>query len=316
MAWHTMDSFDDGNVLVFGGDGGVEMPIQTRNDSTWLISLTKATATSLATPVSSNVAYTQQSTSNQPIRKIYAASSAFKDHQTIYLTGGQKADGSGLGYSEAWLVTLSSQQMATYTPLPSLPTDLVHHQSILLSNGTLILLGGYIPSTSSFLPLNQAYVMDTSNTATTTPWRTMVFSSSSSSPVARRGHTATLITAEDGTEQIVLIGGVASPSPSSPDERDVLDDVWILDPARGEWQQISNGQSVSVRNIEEDPKEADVKRRVERDVSGGPGGRYDHTAQVVGGQVVVFGGKHFFPLFLVLFKAYRVLDGFACVVRR
>ncbi|KAJ9092930.1 hypothetical protein QFC21_006642 [Naganishia friedmannii] len=59
VAWHTMDLLGR-RVLVFGGDGGVEMPIQTRNDSTWLIDLISSTSTASSTLSNSlNVSYTQ-----------------------------------------------------------------------------------------------------------------------------------------------------------------------------------------------------------------------------------------------------------------
>ncbi|KAJ9117614.1 hypothetical protein QFC22_004464 [Naganishia vaughanmartiniae] len=289
VAWHTMDLLGE-RVLVFGGDGGVTMPIQTRNDSTWLINL--ASSTPITSANSSTMSYGQQTTSDQPIRKIYSATSASPDHQTIYPTGGEKADGSGLGYKETWSVTISSQQIVTYKELPPLPTDLVHHQSILLSNGTLLLLGGYIPSTSSFLPMSEAYMLDTSDTQDAL-WRTVAFHTSSQ-PAARRGHTASLIAAQDGTEQILLIGGTSSsnPSASASGQGEVLEDIWILDPARGEWREISGNEQVNTGKRQEGPG-----KRETRDVLGkrgevaGPGARYDHIAQVIGGQIVVFGGK-------------------------
>ncbi|KAJ9092931.1 hypothetical protein QFC21_006643 [Naganishia friedmannii] len=223
---------------------------------------------------------------------MYSASSSTSDHQAIYLTGGEKADGSGLGYAEVWSITISPQQDAIYTAFPPLPTDLLHHQSVLLSNGTLLLLGGYIPSTSQFLSMDKAYVLDTNHIGTAS-WRT-AGSLGPSAPRARRGHTASLIITEDGTEKIILIGGTSSlnPSASESGEGKVLDDIWILDPARGAWQEIINDQSVRIRNIEEDLSEGKGlwRGKGKRAVSGGPGGRYDHIAQVIGGQVVVFGG--------------------------
>jgi len=295
VAWHTMDSLGD-EVLLFGGDGGIDLPIQTRNDSTWFINLNNnSKSPSSSNSVVPNVSYEQQTTTSQPIRKIYSASSASSDHQTVFLTGGEKADGSRLGYNEAWSITstMSSQRSVTYTPLSPLPSDLVHHQSILLANGTLILLGGYIPSASSFLPLNTMYVLDTRNAATAS-WRTVVLPSSSSTPKSRRGHTASVITAKDGTERFLLIGGMTS--------ADVLDDIWLLDPSKGEWKRVDGGL---------DEVDASERRRAERkggrkrdsqgalgkrDEMGGPGGRYDHIAQVIDGQVVIFGGKYSFLL--------------------
>ncbi|KAJ9104935.1 hypothetical protein QFC19_003730 [Naganishia cerealis] len=244
VTWHTMDVVQ-GQVVLFGGDGGANMPIQTRNDSTWLLS---AGSIGMAT---TSVSYKQQSTGSQPIRKNHAASSSSVDGKTVYLTGGEKADGSGLGYAEAWAVTLNhidtigtssnnnETDTITFAPLPSLPTDLIHHQSISLSNGTILLLGGYIPSTSSFLPFDTVYALDPGRGST---WRRAGLTADGKEPTARRGHTATRVVTTDGSERIVLIGGVGSVNPAAAaDQEDVLDDVWMLDPAQGKWQQVEEG---------------------------------------------------------------------------
>lgn len=237
VAWHTLDALDE-SVLLSGGDGGASLPVQTRNDSTYTFTANKWSP----------------GLTEQPIRKIFSASSASPD--AVYITGGEKADGSGLGYAEAWRVTAG----ATFEPLPDLPTDLVGHGSVLLRNGTLLLIGGLVPSASRFMEMTTLYTLDT--TTLSAIWRTITLGSRNTPPT-RRGHTATLGTA-NGKERIYVLGGVAG----SLQGGQVMGDMWVLDLDTGEWEEVSSS-----------------RKRAEQ-----PEGRYDHSAVAVGDQLLVFGG--------------------------
>lgn len=240
-----------------GGDGGSGLALQTRNDSTWLIN---------ANPGSTgNVAYHQQTDVIQPIRKVFSASSRSVDRKTVYITGGEKNDGSGLGYRGAWAVTATNG--VTYTALPDLPTDLVHHQSVILANGTLVLIGGLIPSASAFLSLSTVYTLDT--TKTTSAWNTVTLQTSDDVPATRRGHTATLVTDSKGNEIIYLVGGISG----SLQGGQVLVDIWRLDIVKGSWEEV-----VST---------APTRQRAEGD---NPTARFDHIAVAIDQQLLVFGG--------------------------
>lgn len=249
VAWHTLDALSS-EVVLFGGDGGSVLPVQTRNDSTYLFT------------TSQNASWHPE-TIPQPIRKVFSASSASQD--AVYITGGEKNDGSGLGYAEAWKVTMDSAT-ARYDSLPDLPTDLVGHQSVLSLNGTIILIGGLIPSASKFLSMTTLYTLDT--TSPSAKWQTISLPSSNT-PSSRRAHTATLVTS-NGKERIYLLGGISG----SLQGGQVMDDLWVLDLATGEWEEVSSASG--------------TRKRAE-----GPEGRYDHVAVAVGDQLLVLGGKLF-----------------------
>lgn len=260
VAWHTLDflSGSGSGILMTGGDGGSDLAIQTRNDSTWLINA--------ETSFTSNVSYQQQTAITQPIRKVFSASSRSVEGNTVFITGGEKNDGSGLGYREGWAVTSSNG--VTYTALPDLPTDLVHHQSVMLSNGTLVLLGGLIPSASSFFSMSTVYALDT--TKTTSIWQTIGLPTTTKNvPVTRRGHTASLVTDSNGNESIFLFGGISG----SLQGGQVLDDIWRLNVATSSWEEVMSNVSTRKRGVGEDP-----------------GARFDHVAVAVDQHLLVFGG--------------------------
>jgi hypothetical protein len=271
VAWHTLDFLESGSrggLLVTGGDGGSELAIQTRNDSTWLI-----------TPnpdYTSNISYHQQTNLVQPIRKVFSASSRSGDGDTVFITGGEKNDGSGLGYKEVWAVMDSDG--LEYTALPDLPTDLVHHQSVMLGNGTLVLIGGLIPSGSAFLSLSTLYTLDT--TKPSSSWKIINFPATSPKvPTTRRGHTATLVKDSKGKETIFLIGGISG----SLQGGYVLDEMWRLDVETGVWDEVQATGSARKRGEGESPS-----------------GRFDHVAVAVGQQLLVFGGTSSFVPIITL----------------
>lgn len=259
VAWHTLDFLDDGSggeLLMTGGDGGSSLALQTRNDSTWLVNASSS--------FTDNVSYQQQTNVIQPIRKVFSASSRSVDGKTVYITGGEKNDGSGLGYREAWAVTATNG--VAFTALPDPPTDLVHHQSVILANGTLVLIGGLIPSDSAFLSLSIVYTLDT--TKETSAWNTVDLQTGKV-PATRRGHTATLVTDSKGNEIIYLVGGISG----SLQGGQVLADIWRLDIAKGSWEEVV--------------LTASTRKRAEGD---DPNVRFDHIAVAIDQQLLVFGG--------------------------
>ena len=261
VAWHTLDFLDggsEGELLVTGGEGGSALALQTRNDSTWIISPNPS--------FTGTVSYQQETNVVQPIRKVFSGSSRSVDGKTVFITGGEKNDGSGLGYKEAWAV--ASSNGVTYTSLPDLPTDLVHHQSVMLANGTLILIGGLIPSASSFLSLSSLYTLDTTKAAS--GWNAMSLRTSTDFPTSRRGHTATLVTDSDGNDFIYVVGGISG----SLQGGSVLDDIWRLDVAKSSWEEVSSIASQRKRAGGDDPS-----------------ARFDHIAVAIDQQLLVFGGR-------------------------
>ncbi len=247
-----------GTVAIFGGDGGPPLAIQTNNDSTWSIQLDLSSSSSLL-----NVSLTHLTDIIQPIRKIY--SSAAQHDGQVFVTGGEKADGSELGYATTYRLSLKGSTL-TYFQLPSLPTDLVHHASIFLTNGTLLVIGGWIPSSNQYLTFSQAYSLDTTSS---NDWQRVSLSSSSSHgfPTSRRGHTLTFA---ESTGTAVLFGGIEGGFQGTP-----LDDTWELELDTAQWKLTTTSSSAAEGMV----------------VASVPGARWDHSAVAAGYQILVFGGE-------------------------
>ena len=230
-AWHTLTPLSDVNqdysMLSFGGDGGTIEAVQTQNDSTWLLSVNFA---------SQSIDFTQEPTGwgNQPMRRIHHSSASLSMGGDVYITGGLKDDGSGVTFADVYQFNSTNSAFST---LPSLPQGLYHHSSILLPNGTLIVLGGVYasPTTGSgvLLPFSTLYVFDT--TSTTASWVSL--SIGGTVPFGRRG--ATVALNNNGTTAFIFGGADAELAT-------VYGDGWELDVASCAWQQVvSSGQGES-----------------------------------------------------------------------
>jgi hypothetical protein len=260
-AWHTLTPFSsvDGkwNLLSFGGDAGPSEPTQTQSDSTWYMTLDAGQKT----------AEWQRQPSgwgNQPSRRIYH--SAVGGGGKVFITGGLRNDGSGIGFAE----TYTFDPASGFTQSAPLLRAVYHHGSVLLPNGTLIVLGGVSNSMATGVPAAQSLstisVLDT--TITGGSWTEHPISGTSPSP--RRGMATVL--SSDGKE--IFVNGGAS---TTFDE--IYSDTWVLNVETLQWRQVGQAGVAG-------------RRRVARQMTGDPGARYDHSA-VLGpdGQVVILGGK-------------------------
>jgi len=146
------------------------------------------------------------------------------DGHAIFITGGEKADGSGQIFSDVYQVTSSG-----FTALPPLPVPLCHHISVLTDNGTLIVMGGAFlsPQTgnAAVSPMSTVYSLDT--TSSVSSWRTSIISGTL--PDGRRGATGVWME----NDQVFLFGGADAGLV------DVYGDAWILDVFLLTWTQAS-----------------------------------------------------------------------------
>ncbi|KAK8858623.1 hypothetical protein IAR55_002852 [Kwoniella newhampshirensis] len=249
-SWHTLSPIGQAGgswqLLSFGGDGGTSEAVQTAADSAWTIALD---------PTSPSVNFTHQPTlwGSEPLRRIYHAAATGSDDKT-YFSGGLKDDGSGATFTD---VHVFDPTTSSFSSLPSLPMGLYHHTSLVLSNGTLLALGGAYtsPTTGSaaLQPYSKIYSIDM--TATTPSW--IEISISGSVPGGRRGAAATL--SGDGSKAFLFGGANAGLNQA-------YGDGWEFNLGDCTWKQVTSGGQ-------------------------GAGPRFDHSAVPVGGdQVVVFGG--------------------------
>ena len=197
--------------------------------------------------------YVPESWANEPLRRIYH--SASQSQGKVWIVGGLKADGSGNAFSEHYVFDPTSP---SFTQLSSTggPPDILGHTSVVLSNGWLLVLGGYSPSEQTLIPMTTVWVLDTTSSNPT--WSTLSVSSASVPP-PRRGFASTLLP----NGKVLIHGGADAALSTS------LSDGWILDTTQNPmvWTSV--------------------------DALSQLGPRRDHTAVAVGQTVLFFFGKLF-----------------------
>ncbi|KAG8979789.1 hypothetical protein FRB90_007961, partial [Tulasnella sp. 427] len=155
IAFHTLSAYSPKRALSFGGLGGPDLPIETNADSAWTLEFWNL----------SSVTWTQEAEgwSDEPTRRIYHAAAVYD--KAVWITGGEKADGSGWGFAETYLFTGSGSK-GEFTNLQAavaggvLP-DLVGHRSVVLPNGVLVTIGGYSPTHQAMIPMTTVFTLDT-----------------------------------------------------------------------------------------------------------------------------------------------------------
>lgn len=223
-AWHTLSPLSATSGLFFGGDGGTAEPTQTLTDSSYILSL-DGTNVSIARQASAWAA--------QPMRRIHHAAASLGTR--TYVTGGLKDDGSGTASSEVYVFDSATN---AFEPGPALPFTLYHHTAAMLSNGTLVLLGGATVSAVTGGPeaasMSSLYLLDTAASAAS--WTSRAIGGTA--PTGRRG--ATAVIKADGSALYVFGGGDVGLVA-------VDDAAWKLDLAALSWTRITanNGASGS-----------------------------------------------------------------------
>lgn len=246
------------DLLSFGGDAGLAEATQTQSHSAWYMTYDS---------IGRTVKWTRQPSGrgNQPSRRIYH--SAVGAGGKVFITGGLRNDGSGIAFAE----TYSFHPASGFTPLAPLSRAVYHHGSVMLPNGTLVVLGGVSIDMASGVPavrpLSTISLLDT--TASDPQWIERAIGATYPSP--RRGMAAVL--SADGKE--IFIHGGAS---TTFDE--IYADSWTLNVDTLEWRQV--GQAV-------------IRTMISRQMPGEPSGRYDHSAALgPDGQVIILGGRCLF----------------------
>lgn len=302
VCWGVMGLLEGRQIVVFGGHASEEIAVGTRNDSVVVASYSSPVSSYSSSSSSLSTFTPLASTEFQPTRKIYSASSTSNDGSTMFISGGAKDDGSGIGYSQVWAVGFNGAKTSSpspspsysssadfnpssikFTSLPPLPVFLIHHQSLVLANGSLLILGGYNTVTRSFLNLSTGLILDDPTSASAPEWRTVMLSGSpeGAAPAGRRGHSVVLLTGSrerrdggdgGGGETALLFGGTSSAFDLG---GSVLGDLWALDLMTGRWKQLDDGTSTSTGTA------ADTLR---------PQSRMDASAVSVGDQMIIYGG--------------------------
>lgn len=245
LAWHTLSAFNTSAILIFGGDPGpnAEPYLLALPDSAGILDVFNRLKPAWTIEA--------QSWANEPIRRIHhsASSSGGK----IWLIGGVKDDGSGNALSDHWLFDPNAP---SFTQLPSTdgPPDIYGHVTIVLSDGRLLVFGGFSQSMNTLIPLTTVWVIDT--TQSTLTWSTLSISDTNV-PSPRRAFVAVLL---DGGK-ILIHGGADSTL------QNVYEDGWVLDTTQNPmvWTQVDTLSQL--------------------------GQRYDHFAAHSSGQVIIGCGE-------------------------
>ena len=171
----------------------------------------------------------------------------------MYLVGGEKDDGSTAGYSDHYVFDPSTP---SFTQLPSNngPPDIYGHCSVILSDGRMLVLGGYSASEASMIPFSTIWTMDT--TSSSLSWSSASVNGDTL-PSGRRAFACAWLEGD----KIIIHGGSDASFQTS------YSDGWILDTTSSpmEWSNIAALSQL--------------------------GARRDHTAVQVGSQVLFFFGK-------------------------
>ncbi|OCH93032.1 hypothetical protein OBBRIDRAFT_378631 [Obba rivulosa] len=219
VSWHTLSAFNTSTLLLFGGDLGPNssIPVPEEADSAALLNVGDS-----AEP---QWTLEGQGWGSEPLRRMFhsASSSGGK----IWLVGGEKTDGSNTALSDHYVFDPTAP---SFTQLPSTngPPDIYGHQSAVLSNGWLLVFGGFSQSENSLIPLTTIWAMDT--TSSSLGWATLSVSNASV-PSPRRGFAAALM----DDDKVVIHGGADAALQTS------YDDGWVLDTTQSPmvWSSVS-----------------------------------------------------------------------------
>ena len=227
VAFHSLSAYNPSHILLFGGqpDPNSNIALLDRPDSVWVLNVQDADSPSWVNE--------SQGWANEPSRRIFhsASSSGGK----VFITGGEKADGSQ--------IALSAHEVFDYTnpsfdSLPSTngPPDLYGHTSLVLRNGSLVVFGGYSQSQSALLPFSTIWTTNT--LADTCKW-SLIRIDNTTLPSARRNFAAVVLA--DG--RILIHGG------SDAVLQTTYGDGWILDTTRNPmvWSQVDSLSPLGAR---------------------------------------------------------------------
>ena len=208
VAWHTLTPFNVTGLLLFGGDPGPnsQTVLPDRNDSSVLLST--------SSPLDPVWDFETEGWAGEPMRRIYHSAVAAQGR--VWVVGGEKADDSGSAFSQHYVFDPSGPTFSTL-PTPNSPPDITGHQSVVLSDGTMLVFGGYSPSQKSLIPFTTVWALNTAQ-GDDLSWSTVSISTSSVPP-PRRNFVATPL--DNG--KVLIHGGADATLQNS------LSDGWVLD---------------------------------------------------------------------------------------
>ncbi|OCB85286.1 hypothetical protein A7U60_g7591 [Sanghuangporus baumii] len=227
LAWQSLSAYNTSQLLLFGGDGGPNSPIvlPSQTNSAQLLDVSDS---SDPTWISE-----QEGWAGQPSRRIHHTATSVGGK--VYLIGGERDDGSSFGYSDHYVFDPSTPSF-TQLPTDNGPPDIYGHGSVVLSDGRLLVFGGYSQSESSLVPFSTIWSLDTRQSDSS--W-TMESVSKDSVPPGRRAFAFTWLEGD----RVLIHGGVDAQFQTS------YSDGWILDTTTDPmtWSNVSALTQVGAR---------------------------------------------------------------------
>ncbi|KAG9105006.1 hypothetical protein FRC06_002927 [Ceratobasidium sp. 370] len=224
VSFHSLTPFNSTTMLLFGGDGGPNMVRPASPDSAWLLDMSSPGA-----PVWVQKA---QGWANEPVRTVHH--SAVGSFGRVWITGGEKADGSMLPANghyvfQPWVPSFDQLSSSIMPPVVS------GHASVLLPSGTLLVFGGYNPSTGAMADMGTIWMVDTSQAVPV--WSKVA--ATGAIPPARHSFACTTL----GDGRVFIHGGADART------QVVYADAAILDPSQNpmQWTALSGFDQVGAR---------------------------------------------------------------------
>ncbi|KAH9055216.1 hypothetical protein EDB87DRAFT_1688494 [Lactarius vividus] len=208
LAWHSLSAFNDSYALIFGGNTGPlsEVTVLNNDDSAQLLNVLDHMQP-IFIPLPKGWA-------GEPQRRMRHATASIDG--SIYIIGGEAADGSGNLFSTHYLF-IPSIPLFIELPSEDAPPGIIGHAAIILPDGRLLVFGGI--SQGQLVPFDVCWVLDT--TQSNLMW-TRASIDQSTLPNPRSSFAVVLL--DDG--RILIQGGTDAAFQST------FDDGWILDPSR------------------------------------------------------------------------------------
>ncbi|PPQ92235.1 hypothetical protein CVT25_008917 [Psilocybe cyanescens] len=208
LAWSTLSALNTSTIFLFGGQPGPNSPtvITDVADSAELLDVFSRLAPNwIPEPLS---------WAGEPIRRI-RHSAVTAPSGLVFIFGGEKADGSQNAFSDHYVFDPNA---LTFTLLPSdsAPPDLYGHASIILSDGRILVFGGFCQSLGILLPFSTIWILDTKQANFT--W-TVIELIETNVPSPRMAFVAVLISGG----KIIIHGG------SDANLQNNFPDGWVLD---------------------------------------------------------------------------------------
>ncbi|PPQ68641.1 hypothetical protein CVT26_002925 [Gymnopilus dilepis] len=228
LAWSTLSAFNTSEILLFGGQPGPnsDIVILDAADSAELLNVfSRLSPVWIPEPLS---------WVGEPIRRI-RHSAVTAPTGLIYIFGGEKADGSGNGFSDHFMFDPNAPSF-TLLPSQNAPPDIYGHVSIILPEGRILVFGGFSQSQGGLLPLSIIWILDITQSP---PSWSIVNTSTAAVPSPRMDFAAVLIA--DG--RIIIHGGCDSAFQSN------FPDGWVLDTTQNPmtWTQVEALSQVGAR---------------------------------------------------------------------